>query len=326
MRITTAASTLFCLGLCLTVPSCVETPDDGTDVSDPDESGEPGALFGIYCPGCTYNGFGKRPSGYLPGQMSRHALRTTGLYGASGPISLCTSVANNQCTCRASWASWITNDTTRTHVAQFTYLVKTIAPYGFRVHCGLDSYDGDVGLATSALTNEWTYRDQEVITGGYIAYLNTIGGVPACFTTPDRPGGCAAAGFRYEEAVMFGSVFLGGADRHIAGGRKLDGLHYNPERLMRTCTGDPNVSCATHVENRYPSADGGNPSPYNLAYCEFASREGYRYATRCRDAGGTWWNHPVTVRLDVAPEVAGHYFTEPEFQRADCNLLCAREY
>ena len=33
MRITTAASTLFCLGVGLTLPACVETPDD-TTVSD----------------------------------------------------------------------------------------------------------------------------------------------------------------------------------------------------------------------------------------------------------------------------------------------------
>lgn len=325
MRITTAASALFSLGLCLGLPACVVDTDEEVGTSDPDDPGTE-AAFGIRCPGCTYNGFGKRPSDYVPGQLNRSALRNAGLYGSTGPISLCTSTANNQCTCRAGWASWINNDSTSTHVQQFTYLAKVIAPHGFTVHCGAYSYGGDAGLATNALTGEWSYRDQEVISAGLVAMLNTIGGVEACFTTPDRPGGCAGAGMQFEESVSFGTVFLGGADRHIAGGRKLNGLHYNPERLKRPCTGNVDESCASHIEHRYASADGGNPGSHGLAYCEFASREGYRYATRCRDAGGTWWNNPLTVRLNVAPENNGYYFSEPNFERAGCNAACAREY
>jgi hypothetical protein len=271
-----------------------------------------GTETGELCLSCGANGLPLRPSDYMPSRLAPYSLKAAGAWGVNGPAALCgNALVNNGCALSAGWSNWINNDGINVQI--FTYLVKVAAPAN--VHVG--GYYGEFGLAPEALTAEFGYKQQEVVSAGLIAVLNATHGIQICMRGKDNPNDCPAAdGWRYEESVTYGNIFQSGAAkvrRYMAGGFKFGvGVHWCPDRLLRYCSNDGSVDCQSHIENRFGSDD---------QVCSFADSGESRYPWACNGDGMTW-QHPVAVFLLASPDSDPSQYAPTGFTRPNCVDNC----
>jgi hypothetical protein len=256
--------------------------------------------YNCKCTGCGANGLEQSGWNAMFAEADRTALSNYGAWswGSDAPVSLCDpgTVIGSSCTLRPSWSAWIAGNPAK-RVGMMENMVKVVAQktYAVRDPNGY-TYYGEFGLAAGALASSWSYADQEIVTGGILALLNSVHGVPVCLKTERHPDNCAGSDAVYHESVTFGKTFRGHYAA-ISGG-------YHAK--------DPSLNL------RYGTVDGGSASAFRWSDGKCATYVSgvNTIATGCTDQYGTWWNWPVTVLVPTAPStwyynVGGSELTRP---------------
>lgn len=270
--------------------ACVESPELGDAEQGVMSCSAGDEAYNCKCVGCGSNGEDQAWWNAMFAEADRTALSGYGAWswGTDGPTSLCepSTVGASSCTMRAQWSAWIAGGGSK-RVGMMENLVKVIANKTYRVRDpnGYDYY-GEFGLAHGAVSSPWTYVDQEIVSGGVLALLNSVHGVPVCLKTERNPDNCAGSNAAYHESTTFGKTFRG----HYAA--ISGGAHAK----------DPSLNL------RYGTVDGGSATAFhwNEARCATSGSGTGAIASYCDDQYGTRWQWPVTVLVPTAP--SGWYY------------------